>query len=134
MKSKMNKKNLSLLVITLFQTITFNVYSQKINFNSNILIGKWDSYKVTTIEGGDGKDVTFDGKPFNKKLMIDFIDANKMSISINNSERVKISYQIKDSIIKINHYEYKIKLIKQNQLVLLENWLLGNLIYLRKEE
>ena len=124
-------KKLYLIVLIFFVN---NAYSQERKFNIDDLLGKWNSYKVTTLKGDDGSEITFDGKPFRKKIMMNFINSKKMLFSINNGKEVKIDYFLKNNTITIAHRKYKVTSFKKGVLVLKEEKLLGNLIYFKKNK
>ncbi|CAM1366932.1 hypothetical protein TSEDIMI_450004 [Tenacibaculum sediminilitoris] len=131
---KINKiTNQKIHLIAIFLFLTGGIYSQNTTLDSNLLLGKWDSYKITTLDGNDGSNITFDGKPFRKKVMMNFISSEKMLFSINNSDEIKIKYTVKDSVISIGHGKYRIINLKDGKLVLKEEKLLANLIYLKKD-
>lgn len=121
-----------LLVLTCI-LCTVNATSQEIKFSKDNLLGKWNSYKVTTLKGGDGSDITFDRKPFDKKIMMNFIDSKSMSFSINGNEETDLEYVMKENRIIIAHRKYTIEALTDSTLTLKEEQLLGNLIYLKKD-
>jgi hypothetical protein len=134
MKNKSTKTmHLNLFLIALmFNLINISCQEQKIVTND--LLGKWNAYKVTTLDGGDGSDITLDGKPFSKSIMMNFVDSKNMFFSINGSEKYEIEYSLKDSVLMISHRKYTIKSLNDNLLILKEEKLAGNLIYLKKED
>jgi len=109
-----------------------NATSQEIKLDK--LLGKWSAYKVTTSEGGDGSDITLEGKPFDKQMMMNFIDSRMMYFSMNGGEEYKIEYTLKNDKIVIAHRKYTIKELTDSTLILKEEKLLGNLIYLKKDD
>lgn len=128
---KINKHYLFLLTLILY---VVSATSQEIKFDADNLLGTWNSYKVTTPKGDDGSDLTFNGKPFKKKIMMNFIDSKKMVFSINGSEQVETEYSMENSMIIIGYQKYTIIKFDKNQLILKEERLLGNLIYLQKDD
>ena len=127
----MNKINYLFMLTCILHAVS--VTSQETKFNKDDLLGKWKSYKVTTLEGGDGSDVTFDEKPFRKKIMMNFIDHKTLFFSINGSEEYKMEYLLKDNQIIISHRKYTIVSLKDSILTLKEEKLLKNLIYMKKK-
>ncbi|WP_323028355.1 hypothetical protein [Gelidibacter japonicus] len=126
----MIKRKHFFVVLCLFYIV--NIHSQELNVDD--LLGKWNSYKITTLEGGDGSDITFDGKPFSEKIMMNFIDSKTMLFSINGSEEYKVEYVIKGNQMSIAHRKYTIKVLTDKEMTLKEEKLLGNLIYLKKDD
>ena len=132
MKEMINKRKYLFLFTCIFYII--NTTSQEVKFDEDDLLGKWDAYKVTTLKGGDGSDITLDEKPFNKKLMMNFIDSKMVFFSLNDSEEHLIEYYIKDNKIIIAHRKYIIEVLTKTTLTLIEEKLFGNRIYLKKDD
>jgi len=97
------------------------------------LMGNWHVYKVTTINNTDGSEFTFDGSPRcpDPDLSLNFIN-NKTVIVTEMGQEYTLGFSVKDSIIKISHREYAIIKINKQELVLKENKLIDEILYLKK--
>lgn len=114
--------------------ILTNIQAQKVKYNETDLLGKWKSYKVTTLDGKDGSDITFDEKPFNKKVMMNFINKDSMLFSINGSEKYKMKYSLRGNKIIISYRKYIIEKLEKKLLILKEEKVLPTRIYLKKDD
>tara|TARA_R110001583_G_scaffold27453_4_gene98138 strand:+ start:3495 stop:3914 length:420 start_codon:yes stop_codon:yes gene_type:complete len=97
----------------------------------NPLLGQWEAYKKTDLDGGDGSDVTFNGLPYTVKLELIFLDGDK-SFFNNGEGRLETSYTLKEDTLKVSRFTYSIIKIIGSELVLKEEKLIGKLIYLKK--
>ncbi|WP_108423723.1 hypothetical protein [Flagellimonas amoyensis] len=107
----------------------FKSFGQK-NLEGNIL-GSWTAYKETTLEGDDGSSITLSGEPFKVKLDLVFYKNSKVK-RINWIEELDTLYSLKQDTLRISHFIYTIKKLTHDELVLKEERLLGNLIYLHR--
>ncbi len=99
----------------------------------NLLIGKWEAYKKTDLDGGDGSDVTLNGKPYTVRLELEFLDKEKSYFN-NGEGKIETSYNIEGDTLQIVRFKYSIIELTDSELVLKEERLIGKLIYLNKLE
>ncbi len=97
----------------------------------NLLLGEWEAYKKTTLEGSDGSDITLSGKPYTVKLELEFLDDGKSYFN-NGEGEIETSYTLEDDTLKVSRFTYSIVEITDSELVLKEEKLMGGLIYLKK--
>ncbi|MGB5376392.1 hypothetical protein [Muriicola sp.] len=94
-------------------------------------MGKWEAYKKTDLDGGNGSDVTLNGKPYTVKLELVFLDDS--NAYFNNGEgKIETDYSLKDDMLKVSRFTYSIVEITDSELVLKEEKFLGKLICLKK--
>ena len=118
--------------------ISVNVFSQAndaLNEEAdiNLLIGKWEAYKKTDLDGGDGSDVTLNSKPYTVRLELEFLDKEKSYFN-NGEGKIESSYKIVGDTLQIVRFKYSIIELTDSELILKEERLLGKLIYLNKVE
>jgi len=124
----------SLSFVLIYFAFTLNINSQELKLDKNSLLGKWKSYKTTTLDGGDGSNVSFDGKPFDEKMTMNFIDSTNLLFSLNSDDIYNVTYDLENDKLTIVHRVYTIQKITDNKLILKEEKLFGNLIYLKKDD
>jgi len=120
-------------ITSLCLILIFNYsFSQNLEKSNYELIGEWQSYKITTLEGDDGSQYTLDGKPFRDKITFEFEDNRKVYYSINGSEKELIDYELTNNTLRIGVKKFKILEVNDNKLVLEEIKLMRKIIYLKK--
>lgn len=127
-------------VLIFFSTIFISAkgYSQaddKLNKGAyiSLLMGKWEAYKKTDLDGGDGSDVTLNGRPYSVRLELEFLDKGKSYFN-NGEGKLETNYVIKGDTLKIVRFKYSIIELTDSELVLKEEELMGKLVYLHKQE
>jgi len=106
-------------------------FGQENELASDIL-GSWTAYKETTLDGDDGSSITLSGEPFKVKLKLVLYENSKVK-RINWIEELDTIYSLKKDTLQISHFVYTIKKLTQDELVLKEEKLMGNLIYLHRD-
>ncbi|TXN36134.1 hypothetical protein FVB32_16380 [Flagellimonas hymeniacidonis] len=105
-------------------------FCQTKNFK-NELLGIWEAYNKTTLDGEDGSDLTLDGEPFTIELKLIFHDDERATFE-NPAGKVKTTYSVKGDTLKVSYFTYSIVEVSKSQLVIKEEKLMGGLIYLKK--
>lgn len=101
--------------------------------DTSLLLGQWEAYKKTDLDGGDGSDVTLNGKPYTVRLELEFLDKGKSYFN-NGEGKIETSYTIEKDTLQIVRFKYSIIELTDSKLVLKEEKLIGKLIYLNKLE
>ncbi|MEK6153142.1 hypothetical protein WIW50_07780 [Flavobacteriaceae bacterium 3-367] len=117
--------------VFIFTLIVLNMSFCQSKINENPILGEWEAYKKTDLDGGDGSDVTFDSLPYTVKLELKFLDEGKSYFN-NGEGKIETDYSLKDNILKVSRFTYSIVEINGSELVLKEEKFLGKLIYLKK--
>lgn len=97
----------------------------------NPVLGEWEAYKKTDLDGGDGSDVTLNGKPYTVRLELKFLDNGKAYFN-NGEGKIETDYSLEDNILKVSRFTYSIVEVTDSELILKEEDFLGKLIYLKK--
>jgi len=123
--------NMRRIVLFIIVIICFSYEGLSQKYNKEDIMGAWTAYKETTLEGDDGSSITLSGEPFKVKLDLVFYDNSKVK-RINWIEELDTVYSLKKDTLRISHFIYTIKKLTLEELVLKEEKLMGNLIYLHR--
>ena len=95
------------------------------------LLGEWEAYKKTTLDGSDGSDVTLSGRPYTVKLEVTFLDDG--NAYFNNGEgKIETNYNLEGDTLQVSRFTYSIVEITESELILKEEKLMGGIIHLKK--
>ncbi|MEO9511835.1 MAG: hypothetical protein ABJN84_05310 [Flavobacteriaceae bacterium] len=99
----------------------------------DLLLGKWDAYKMTTSDGGDGSEYTSNGKPFTITLELEFLGPNEVYYNPKvPGENVVIDYRLEGDRIITKYIIYVIKEISEEHMILQKDNALGLMYYFDK--
>ncbi|MEO0505797.1 MAG: lipocalin family protein [Bacteroidota bacterium] len=129
----MNKVSL-LFCYFIVLNLSFCQSNDKISVKEKLLIGKWNAYKKTTVEGADGSEYTLNGKPYSVSLELDFLDSDRVVYDLKvPGEKTNLKYELNGDNLVINKSTtYVIHEITENHMVLKKEGVMGFMIYFDK--
>ncbi len=84
---------------------------------SELLIGKWEGYKMDKRNGDTGEDITLDGKPYTTETILEFYGDGK---GYDYDSDTYFRYFIENNIILMGNRFWEIEKITEEELILVE--------------